>query len=251
MVCTVKVHERPSLKDPVLIEGLPGIGFVANIAALHLIRELKATLFAEIRSSAFQDVSVTVENGSLRTPINELYYYKGRNGERDLIILYGNTQALTTFGQYELCGRILDIAEELGCRYIVTLGGLRREGEVSHPKLYFAASDRETAREAESLGAEILGGNIFGLAGLLVALGKLRGFRGFCLLAETAGFYPDTVAAREALSALCKFLRLKLDLSRLDEAAEATKNILESFGIIERSEEQREKKRDSRHQWFI
>ena len=28
--------------NPVLIEGLPGIGFVANTAALHLVRELKA-----------------------------------------------------------------------------------------------------------------------------------------------------------------------------------------------------------------
>lgn len=251
MVCVVKVHERPSLKEPVLIEGLPGIGFVANIAALHLIRELKATLFAEIHSSAFQDVSVAAEDGRPRVPINELYYYKGRNGERDLIILYGNTQALTTFGQYELCGRILEVAEELGCRYIITLGGLRREEKVSRPKLYCAASDVETVREAVGLGAEILGGNIFGLAGLLIALGKLRGFRGFCLLAETTGFYPDAAAAREVLSAVCRFLNLKVDLSRLDVAVEATRTVLKSFGIIERSREEEEKKRVSQHRWFI
>jgi proteasome assembly chaperone (PAC2) family protein len=47
MVCTVSLQKKPKLKNPVLIEGLPGIGFVANIAALHLIRELKANLFAE------------------------------------------------------------------------------------------------------------------------------------------------------------------------------------------------------------
>jgi len=210
------------------------------------------TLFAEIHSSAFQDISVTTKDGRLRTPINELYYYKRGNDERDLIILYGNTQALTTFGQYELCGRILDVAEELGCHYIVTLGGLRREKEVKYPKLYFAASDREAALEAEKLGAEVLGGNIFGLAGLLIALGKLRGFSGFCLLAETTGFYPDETAAREALNALCKFLNLKIDLSRLGESVETTRNVLESFGIIEPSEEKiQEKRRESRYQWFI
>ena len=103
MTCIVKIYEKPALTNPVLIEGLPGIGFVANIAALHLIQELKAKRFAEIRSSSFQDFAITAENGKARFPINELYYHKGRDGERDLIILYGNTQALTTVGQYELC----------------------------------------------------------------------------------------------------------------------------------------------------
>jgi proteasome assembly chaperone (PAC2) family protein len=37
MVCSVEIYEKPQLNNPVLIEGLPGIGFVANIAALYLI----------------------------------------------------------------------------------------------------------------------------------------------------------------------------------------------------------------------
>jgi proteasome assembly chaperone (PAC2) family protein len=35
MVLTVEFTEKPKLNDPILIEGLPGIGFVANIATLH------------------------------------------------------------------------------------------------------------------------------------------------------------------------------------------------------------------------
>jgi len=232
MVCTVEIYEKPVLKDPVFIEGLPGIGFVANIATLHLIQELKAKLFGEIRSSSFQDFAVTAQKGEIRFPRNELYYYKGRNEERDLIILHGNTQALTTFGQYELCGRILDVAEELGCRYIVTLGGLKREEKVDAPKLFCAASDPETLHEALSLDAQIIEGHIFGVAGLLVGLGQLRGMKGFCLLAETLGLYPDAVAARAVLKAVCGMLHLKIDLSRLETAAKETRNILESFGMI-------------------
>ncbi len=231
--CMIKVLKWPKLNDPILIEGLPGIGFIANIVAFHLLQELKAELFAEIRSPAFQDLSVTSHEGGVRGPVNELYYYKGREGEMDVIILYGNTQALTTFGQYELSGRILDIVERLGCRYVVTIGGLRREGVVERPKLYFSASDAEAARDAMSLGAEPLGGgNVFGLAGLLIGLGKLRGLKGFCLLAETSGFHPDAIAAREVLNALCKFLRIKVDVSRLNASAEAIEGILRSFGIL-------------------
>ena len=61
MVCSIVIIEKPKLNNPILIEGLPGIGFVANIAALHLIRELKAKLFVQIFSSSFQDFAVTTE----------------------------------------------------------------------------------------------------------------------------------------------------------------------------------------------
>ena len=249
MVCIVQMYEKPELTDPVLIEGLPGIGFVANISALHLIRELKARRFAEIRSSSFQDFAITAKNGEARFPVNELYFHKGRMGERDLIILYGNTQALTTFGQYELSGRILDIGQELGCNYIITLGGLRVREKVESPKLYCAASDPQALDEILSLGANRLGGQIFGIAGLLIGLGKLRGMSGFCLLAETPGFYPDTSATREVLKAICEVLHLDMDLSRLDVAAKATREILESFGMVDSPTEKRAEK--SRFRWLI
>jgi len=249
LVCTVKIHEKPKLNNPVLIEGLPGIGFVANIATLHLIQELKAKLFAEIHSSAFQDFAITSEQGKTRTPINELYYYTGQNSERDLILFYGNTQALTTMGQYELCEQVLDVAEELGCKYIITLGGLRRDEKITTPKLYCAASDKEAVKDVLNLGAEILGGQIFGVAGLLVGLGKLRGFKGFCLLSETLGFYPDAQAAHLALKPICEMLHLNVNLSRLDVAAETTRKILEAFGLLESPLERR--KEESEYHWFI
>lgn len=248
MVCVVRVYEKPNLRDPVLIEGLPGIGFVANIAALHLIQELKAKPFAEILSSSFQDFAMSADDGKVRSPTNELYYYIGDRGERDIIVLYGNTQALTTFGQYELCGRILDIAENLGCRYVMTLGGFRREKEVDTPKLYCAATDSATLQEALSLGAEIIEGRIYGVAGLLIGLAKMRKIRGLCLLAETPGVYPDARAARGVLETLCKMLHLKADLSRLDTAAEATRNILRTVGL---SAHLRKERKEPGFRWLI
>jgi len=250
MVCTVEIYEKPKLNNPVLIEGLPGIGFVANIAALHLIHELKAKLFAEILSASFQDLAVTTETGGTRSPMNELYYHKRNDGGRDLIIWYGNTQALTTFGQYELCGRVLDIARELGCRFIITLGGFKIEEAKTAPQIYCAATDNETLSEAIDLGAKIMGGQIFGVAGLLIGLGKLRGLKGFSLLVETLGTYPDANATRYTLLALNKFLNVNLDLSRLDVAAESTKKILESFGLISGFREEK-RKEEQQFRWFV
>jgi uncharacterized protein (TIGR00162 family) len=250
MVCAIDIHEKPKLNNPVLIEGLPGIGFVANIAALHLIHELKAKRFAEILSASFQDFAVTTKTGGTRSPINELYYYKSPDGGQDLIIWYGNTQALTTFGQYELCGRVLDIAEELGCRYVISLGGFRKEDVKAPPELYCAASDAEALNDALKLGTKIMVGQIFGVAGLLIGLCKIRGLKGFSLLVETLGMYPDANAARHALSALSKHLNLNIDLSRLDVATEETKKVLESFGLIRTIGEEK-KKEEQPFRWFI
>lgn len=250
MVCEVRFYEKPELNSPVLIEGLPGIGFVANIAALHLIQQLKAKRFAEIHSSAFQDLAILTKEGEARFPINELYYYQGKRGERDLIIWYGNTQALTTFGQYELCGKVLDTAKELGGNFVITLGGYKRGEIVEKPKVYCAASDEETLQEALNLGAEIMVGQIFGVAGLLIGIGKFRNFKGLSLLVETPGFYPDAAAARIALSTVSKYLKIEVDLSKLDLAVEMTKSVLGSFGLLGPSKT-KEEKEESQFRWFI
>jgi uncharacterized protein (TIGR00162 family) len=250
MVCTIEISEKPQLNDPILIEGLPGIGFVANIAALHLISELKAKRFAEIVSASFQDFAVTTETGGARSPVNELYYYKREDGGRDLILWYGNTQALTTFGQYELCGKVLDIVQELGCRFVISIGGFKKDEVQTVPAIYSAATDQETIKEALDLGTKVMVGHVFGIAGLLIGLGRLRNLKGFALLVDTLGMYPDPNATRHALTALGKYLNLNVDLSKLDATAEQTKKMLESFGLIRNIAEEK-KKEEQQMRWFI
>lgn len=246
MVCEVKMYERPDLNSPILIEGLPGIGLVANITVAYLIKKLNAKLFCEIRSSYFHDATITDKRGSLKHPSNQLYYYRASDREGgegpDLILLYGNTQALTQRGQYELCGCILDIAENLGCKLIITLGGYRPGKSVTKPKLYFAASDYETAKMAKDLGAEALRINIFGVAGLLIGMCRLRGIRGLCLLSETPGNYPDKDAAIELLKALSLILKIKLDLSDMGDPMELISVMAPfDFGALWKEREERTK----------
>jgi uncharacterized protein len=250
MVCTIEITEKPTLNNPILIEGLPGIGFVANISALHLINELKAKRFAQIVSASFQDFAVTTDSGGTRSPINELYYVKREDGGRDLIIWYGNTQALTTFGQYELCGKVLDIVQDLGCRLVISIGGFKKDQVQPVPGLYTCATDLETLKEVLDLGTKIMVGHVFGIAGLLVGLARLRNLKGFALLVDTLGMYPDAVATRYALETLGKYLGLKVDLANLDSTADQTKRILDSFGLIRNLAEEK-KKEEQAMRWFI
>lgn len=250
MVCTIEISEKPELVSPVLIEGLPGIGFVANIAALHLINVLKAKRFAQIVSASFQDFAVTTESGGTRSPINELYYVKGASGSRDLIIWHGNTQALTTFGQYELCGKVLDMVQELGCRFVISIGGFKKDEIRGVPGIYSAATDQETLKIALDLGSKIMVGHVFGIAGILLGLARLRSLRGFALLVDTLGMVPDTNATRCALTLLGKYLGQDIDLSGLDFSTEQTKKVLDSFGLI-RNLGQEKKKEEEQMRWFI
>jgi len=225
----IQIIEKPRLKDPILIEGLPGTGFVANIAALHLIKTLRSRKLAEIRSPFFQNLAILTEKGDIRFPINELYYHKTENFPHDLIILYGNAQALTTYGQYELYGKILDVAQEFGCRSVFCIDGLRSEPSGSVPKLYCVATDPQTLNKALSRKIKKMRGCVFGAAGLLIGLARTRGMHGLCLLVETPGSYPDAIAARSSLEGLCDILGLKVDLSMLEQSAESTRKVLESF----------------------
>lgn len=250
MVCKIQIIEKPDLNDPVLIEGLPGIGFVANMAALHLINKLKTKLFARIISASFQDFAVAKENGDAVSPVNELYYYKREDGGRDLIIWYGNTQALTTTGQYELVGSVLNLVKDFGCRFVISIGGFKKDEIRNDPSIYTAATDLKTMKEALDLGTKVMVGHIFGIAGILIGLAKLRNIKGFSILVETLGMHPDAKATLCALSILGKYLNLNIDLSKIEATADQTNKALEYFGLIKNIAEEK-KKEEQEMRWFI
>ena len=118
------------------------------------------------------------------------------------------------------------------------------------PGIYSAATDLETSQAALDLGTKVMVGHIFGIAGLLIGLARLRDMHGFSLLVDTLGMYPDANATRYALITLGKYLNFKIDLSKLDATAEETKHSLEAFGIIKNIAEEK-KKEEQQMRWFI
>jgi uncharacterized protein (TIGR00162 family) len=244
---TLKMEEKPKLKDPVLIEGLPGIGQIGKIATEHIIDELNAKRFAVLYSHTFPPQVLVKRDGMVESMRNEFYYYKGAGkGERDLILLTGNTQSATNEGQYKLCENILNVAEELGCSMIYTLGGFGIGRTVEKPKVYGAVNNDALLKGLERLRVvlERSGvGHIIGGSGLLLGLGRLMNIDAICLMGETSGFYVDPKSAKAVLEILTKHLGIKVSLQKLDrkakdvekmtaEAAEVEKRILEEMGAI-------------------
>src|SRR3990170_3390812 len=133
--------ETPKLKDPVFIEGLPGIGNVGRIAAGYLVEQLKAKKFAEVLSSHFMPFVLLQPSSSVHVLKNEFFYYKGKGKERDMIILIGDSQSIDPEGHYEVVDEILKFVKKFGVKEMFTLAGFGIGEEVKKPKVIGAVND--------------------------------------------------------------------------------------------------------------
>jgi uncharacterized protein (TIGR00162 family) len=165
-----KIKDIP-LKDPLLVEGLPGVGHVGKLVAEHMIEELHAEKIMEIYSPHFPPQVMVLEDGLIKQVRNEIYAYKGKEGEPDLLLLIGDYQSATNEGHYELTGIFLDIAESLGVKRIYALGGYGTGQFVDKPMVLGAANRIELVEEMKQ--HEVVfqenepGGGIIGLRPLL------------------------------------------------------------------------------------
>jgi uncharacterized protein (TIGR00162 family) len=207
-------------KDPILVEGLPGIGLVGKLAAEHMIKELKAEKIAELYSPHFPHQVLMLKKGTLRMLKNKFYLWRNPNGS-DIIILVGDVQAVTSEAQFEICGKMLDYFKSMNGKTIYTIGGYGVGKFIENPRVFGSASHASVIPELEKKGV-IFGetnGSIIGAAGLLLGLGKLRGMKGACLMGETHGGYVDAKAAQSVLGVLSRILEVRVDMAKLDERA--------------------------------
>jgi hypothetical protein len=226
-----------SLKDPILIEGLPGVGHVGKLVAEHLIEELKAEKIIEIYSPHFPPQVIVREDGTVKQVKNEIYAYKGK---KDLLLIVGDYQSATNEGHYELTGIFLDLATEFGVKRIYTLGGYGTGQFVEKPKVLGAANDAALVEEMKQYGIVFHenepGGGIIGVSGLLVGLGRLRGIDAVCLMGLTSGYLVDPKSAQEVLKVLCKALDLVVDMQALEDRAKEMEKIVAKLQEMEKAQ---------------
>ncbi len=214
------------LRNGVIITGLPGIGLIGQVVGRYLVEELKAKKIANIFSPHFPHQVFMTKKGGLRIIKNSFYFYSGK--KRDVIILIGDVQAMSSVGQYEVAGAILDFCKKINVTEVITVGGYST-GKISEGRRVFGVANSEQFRARLKKAGVIFGeakGSIVGAAGLLPALSKLRGLDGTCLMGETHGSYIDTASARQIVLLLSKYLDIKVDLKRLNEKAQESQKAL-------------------------
>jgi uncharacterized protein (TIGR00162 family) len=226
--------EHVELKDPILIEGLPGSGMIGKISVELLLKQLKAKKLADLYSPHFAYYVLMADDGSVRLLRSEFYYWKNEDGLNDLIFLTGDGQPQTIEGQYEVANSIIEFANKKKVKLIITLGGYRINVK-ENPKVFAFATNSDLLREPIKSGAKNgpPGNPIVGIAGLLLGLAKLKKINAVCLLTETMGFLPDPKAAQSVLTVLMKMLNLKVDLKSLIEEIFKSERIREKIEAIE------------------
>jgi len=196
---------EPQLKEPILVEGLTGLGNIGMIAARHLIESTDAKVFAELYAPYFQDYVTVNKDGTCRAP--NYRFYAAKTEKNHYIILTGDLQPSLedTLAHYDLCDEILNFAEKYGSKFIVTMGGV----VTSKPgnEVYIAATSAKLAQKHLDKGTHIYGeGRIIGATGLLLGLAKRRGWKGICLLGATTGFGAERGVALSLFKILTNIL---------------------------------------------
>jgi uncharacterized protein (TIGR00162 family) len=221
--------KRP--KEPILIEGLPGIGQVGKLVAEYMIHQLGAEKIGEIHSIYLPPQVILDENGLARLARNELFLFHTEGN--DLIFLVGDHQATSNEGHYILADLYCEIAEDLHVRRIYTLGGFGVGHLVNEPRVLGAVNRAELREEIEAAGVSFNrdepGGGIIGAAGLMLGLAAQRGIDAICLMGETSGYIVDPMAAASVLAVLSKLAGVQVDPTRLNDRAAEMEKVIESM----------------------
>ena len=259
----------PSLNSPNLICGFPGTGLVGKLAVDYLIKELDAIHMADLFSCYFSPQVVIQPDGTTNIVKNSLYYVKNNNtsinkrqiknlskldvqldqpvnesksntslkladgslfSSNDLILLTGDSQPVVPGSEYVLSEQLLDLITKFKISNIFSLASYVTGTFVNEPKIYGTATNPEIVKSFRSFNISTLdNGNITGMNGLILGLGKLRGIEGTCLLGETSGYVIDAKASKNLLEILNKILGIKINMDEINKRSKDTEILIKNL----------------------
>jgi uncharacterized protein (TIGR00162 family) len=230
----IRVIEKVELKDPVLVEGLPGVGNVGKLAADYLKEKLGAKPLATIYSKFFPPQVYVSEEGLIRMVSNDLSYRKAKSpGERDVLILGGDYQGISPEGQYELTHQVLQFCNGYHVRELYTLAGFAQGHVVENPRVLGAATSIARVEAMKKFGVVFSrndpGGGLIGASGLFLGIGQTFGMEGVCLMGETSGYFVDPRSAEAVLKILTQILGVSLDFTDLESKAKEIDRIAQKI----------------------
>ncbi|MDG6899678.1 MAG: proteasome assembly chaperone family protein [Nitrososphaerota archaeon] len=233
-----RVLSVPRGRQPVLVCGLPGSGYVGKLAADHLVTSLRLKKIAEYTSAAFPPQVSVKEDGIAEPPKGELFF-ASMKGKRSIMVFTADTQPTTSEGEYELSDKVVKFAKKCGVKRVYTLAAYITGSFTKSPKVYGAGTCKEMADVLSASGVTLMkDGGISGMNGLLIGVGALRGLEGACLLGETSGYVVDAAASKAVLELLSRVLDIPMDTSRLNERAEETQKVISQLqAMAEQSRE--------------
>jgi len=217
------VKNLPKLNNPILIEGLPGIGNVGKIAIDFIIDELNAKKIIEFSSNTLPNSVFVNEKNIVELPGIELYACKRKGKKGDLLFLTGDVQPIDEVSCYEFSEAVLELLSSMKGKELITIGGIGLPNVPKIPKVYCTGNANDIINKYKHgtiLHTKLYGvvGPIVGVSGLLVGLAHKHNINAVCLLAETIGhpMYLGMHGAREVMKILSKKLDMDMDFKKIN-----------------------------------
>ncbi len=206
----VILERKPSCKNPLLIEGFPGIGLVGNIASQYIIHELKMKYLGAMTSRYFPPLAVLL-GGVVNMPVR-IY----EREDLDLILLTSDIP-IHPLASYDMSREIVRWAASINAREMVCLAGITLMTD--QKRVFGAVSHAELLDKLKGITEIFELGTIAGISGSLMNECRLKGIPAICLLGETFSDDPDPRSAAATIEALNKIYGLGVNTAKLLERA--------------------------------
>ncbi|MCX6668486.1 MAG: proteasome assembly chaperone family protein [Methanothrix sp.] len=210
-IIQVILEKEPSVKNPILIEGFPGIGLVGNIASQYIVNELKMTYLGAMSSKFFPPLAVLL-GGVVNMPVR-IY----EDASKGIVILTADVP-VHPLASYDIGREIVSWAESINVREVVCLAGITVMSD--QHRVFGAASKKELLDRIKEMTEVFELGTITGITGSIMNECRIRNIPAICLLGETASAEPDPRAAMATVETLNKIYGLGVSTAKLAEQAE-------------------------------
>lgn len=217
----IKTRKKISLRHPIMIEGLPGIGNVGKIVMDFLIEKTKAVKVLEFYSPFLPNSVFIAQNNLVELPKLEMFYKRIKG--KDFVFVTGDVQPVTEESSYAFCELLADWFKKNKGSQIITLGGIGLNEIPEKPVVYLTGNDKKIVDEFTKLKVDpnIYGvvGPILGVSGLLLGVSKQKKIPAVSLLAETFGHpvYLGLKGARAILENLNTKFSFSIELKDLEK----------------------------------
>jgi uncharacterized protein len=223
------------LKNPVLIEGFPGVGMVGTVAAMHLVKDLNMELVGYIDSELFPPIC-TIHNEE-PLPAARIYQSKKYN----LLVLFSEF-VIPMNAVSAVANEIILWGEDKKLSAIFSLGGV---GMTTNEKVkVFGISTteglKESLREADI--TIVKEGVTTGVTGLILSNAYIRKFPAAAILTGNRDMNVNLIGAADVLDKLSKILNIPINTENLrkegEEIEEKIKKMLKDAKEAKKTYEQ-------------
>jgi uncharacterized protein len=208
----VKIINKPlKSRNPLVIEGFPGIGLVGNITCQHIIEELGMKYMGSIDSRYFPPLAVLF-NGFVYMPVR-IY----ESAEKNIVVIISDIPIHPT-ASYDISKVLTGWMQSINAKNIISIAGIATT--TGERRVFGGATNAELLDKIKDKTEIFQVGTISGISGSIMTECYLRGMSAISLLGETPGPNPDPRAAVEVIKVLNNIYDLDIDTEKLLSQAE-------------------------------